>query len=271
MIIEQHFHRQRFQAISIAVGGVGAGIITFPFIIKHLLKFYAWRGTLLILAGFSFNLCACGAMMFPVHKSKEVRLMPLLSCLALRNPIFHGLCISNFFWSFGSTIVYMYLPAYAIHEHTSLDNSFLLVSCIGVASFTSRTIFAFMGRKSALDDVTAVLCSVTLGVVLTGISPMMFEKYAGQISFTLIFGFYSGYWTTFLSQVSRELVGPEYIAMGNGYLSFMIAVGSLLGGPCAGLYILFYIYLFILSENLMGNPDTQDWSSDWVRSKDLTL
>lgn len=237
MIIEQHFHKQRFRAISLAVGGVGMGIIAFPFIIKHLLEYYAWRGTLLILAGFAFNLCVCGALMFPVHKAKEVRLLPLLSCLPLRNPIFHGLCISNFFWSFGSTIVYMYLPAYAIHENTDLEKSFLLVSCIGIASFTSRSIFAFMGRKSALDDVTAVLCSVTLGVVLTGVSPMLFEKYAGQIAFTLIFGFYSGYWTTFLSQISRELVGPEYIAMGNGYLSFMIAVGSLLGGPCAGILI----------------------------------
>ncbi|KAL4220661.1 hypothetical protein ACF0H5_021056 [Mactra antiquata] len=237
MIIEQHFHRHRFQAVSIAVGGVGAGIIAFPFMIKHLLEYYAWRGTLLLLAGMAFNLCVCGALMFPVHKAKQVKLQPLLSCLPLRNPIFHGLCISNFFWSFGSTVVYMYLPSYAIKQNTDLENSYLLVSCIGIASFCSRSIFAFMGRKSALDDVTAVLCSVTLGVVLTGVSPMLFEKYAGQIGYTLIFGFYSGYWTTFLSQISRELVGPEYIAMGNGYLSFMIAVGGLLGGPCAGILI----------------------------------
>ena len=234
MIIEQHFMKKRFQAVSFAVGGVGAGIIAFPFIIQHLLVYYAWRGTLLILAGFAFNLCACGAIMFPVAKHREVRLMPLLSCLPLRNPIFHGMCISNFFWSFGSTIVYMYLPAYAIQKDTDLENSMLLVACVGIASFTSRTLFAFMGRKSALDDVTAILCSVCLGLVITGISPMMFDKYAGQIGFTLIFGFYSGYWMTFLSQVSRELVGPEYIAMGNGYLCFMIAVGGLLGGPCAG-------------------------------------
>lgn len=246
MIIEQHFHRNRFQAVSVAAGGVGTGIIAFPFMIKHLLEFYAWRGTLLLLAGMAFNLCVCGALMFPVPKAKEVRLQPLLSCFPLRNPIFHGLCISNFFWSFGSTIVYMYLPAYAINENTDLESSYLLVSCIGIASFTSRTIFAFMGRKSALDDVTAVLCSVTLGVVLTGVSPMMFEKYAGQIGFTLIFGFYSGYWTTFLSQISRELVGPEYIAMGNGYLSFMIAVGSLLGGPCAGMKLFLFIFLSML-------------------------
>ncbi|KAH3806466.1 monocarboxylate transporter 12-like isoform X2 [Dreissena polymorpha] len=237
MIIEQHFQKKRFQALSVAVGGIGLGIIAFPFIIKHLMEYYAWRGTLLVLAGFSFNLCVCGVLMFPSHKRKPARLMPLLSCMPLRNPIFHGMCISNFFWSFGSTIVYMYLPAYAIHENTNLQNSFLLVACIGVASFISRTLFAFMGRKSALDDVTALLCSVAIGVVLTGISKRLFENYAGQIGYALLFGFYGGYWTTFLSQVSRELVGPEYVAMGNGYLSFMIAVGGLVAGPCAGILI----------------------------------
>ena len=35
-------------------------------------------------------------------------------------------------------------------------------------------------------------------------------------------------------QVSRELIGPEYIALGNGYLSFMIALGALTAGPAAG-------------------------------------
>ena len=236
MIVEQHFHKARFQALSIAVGGIGCGIIAFPFIIKHLLETYAWRGTMLILAGCAFNLCVCGAMMFPVKKERQVKLLPLLSCFPLRNPIFHGMCIANFFWSFGTTVIYMYLPSYAMELGTNFESSLLLVSCIGMASFTAKTIFAFMGHNSALDDVTAVLCSVCLGVVLTGVSPLMFEKFAGQIGYTLIFGFYGGYWTTFLSQVSRELIGPEYIAMGNGYLSFMVALGGLLGGPCAGNY-----------------------------------
>ena len=83
-------------------------------------------------------------------------------------------------------------------------------------------------------QVTSVLCSIGLGVVITGICPLLFEHYSGQIGYTLLFGFYSGFWTTFLSQVSRELIGAECIALGNGYLSFMIALGSLAAGPAAG-------------------------------------
>ena len=95
-------------------------------------------------------------------------------------------------------------------------------------------IFAFIGHNSTLDDMTSLVCSVGMGVVVTGVCPLLMDDYAGQVGYTLLFGFYSGYWTTFLSQVCRELIGPEYIAMGNGYLSFMVALGSLAGGPAAG-------------------------------------
>ncbi|KAK7090891.1 monocarboxylate transporter 12-like isoform X2 [Littorina saxatilis] len=235
--VERSFIHGRYQALSFVVAGIGAGIITFPIMIRYLLEWFAWRGTFLILSGIALNLCVCGATMRPRANDKELRLLPLLSCLPMRHPLFHGMCIANLFWSFGSTIIYMYLPAYAISQGTSFETSTLLVSCIGMASFCSRMIFAFMGHNSTLDEVTSVLCSIGLGVVITGICPLLFEHYPGQIGYTLLFGFYSGFWTTFLSQVARELIGPEYIALGNGYLSCMVGLGSLAAGPAAGLLI----------------------------------
>jgi hypothetical protein len=216
------------------MGGVGAGIIAFPIAIRYLLEYAAWRGTLLVLSGVALNLCVCGAIMFPVAKGRHISLMPLLSCLPLRNVVFHGMCIANLFWSFGSTIVYIYLPSYAMDFGTDFGTAGFLISCIGMSAFMARMVFAFMGHNSALDDITSLLCSVGLGIVVTGICPLLIDDYAGQIGFAILFGFYSGYWTTFLQQATRELVGPEYLAMGNGYLSFMIALGSLLGGPSAG-------------------------------------
>ncbi|PVD19089.1 hypothetical protein C0Q70_21648 [Pomacea canaliculata] len=235
--VERIFIHGRYQALSVVVAGIGAGIITFPILIRYLLDYFAWRGTMLILSGIALNLCVCGATMRPRPHDKELRLLPLLSCHPMRHPLFHGMCIANLFWSFGSTVIYMYLPAYALSQGTSFETTTLLVSCVGMASFISRLIFAFMGHNSTLDEVTSVLCSVGLGVVITGICPLLFEHYPGQIGYTLLFGFYSGFWTTFLSQVSRELIGPEYIALGNGYLSFMVALGSLTAGPAAGLLI----------------------------------
>ncbi|XP_014779051.1 monocarboxylate transporter 13 isoform X2 [Octopus bimaculoides] len=247
--VEQYFHRCRYQALSTVLAGIGCGIIVFPNFIRYLLEIYAWRGTLLLLSAITLNLCVCGAIMKPLKFEKEVQLLPLLSCMPLRNPLFYAMCIGNFFWSFGSTIIYIFLPSYAISMDTDFITATFLVSCIGMASFTSRVIFAFMGHNSTLDDVTAILCSVGLGAVITGTCPLLFKHYSGQISYTLLFGFYSGFWTTFMSQVTRELLGPHYIAIGNGYLSFMIALGSL-GAPCAALLIQAedeYTYAFYLA------------------------
>lgn len=203
-------------------------------LIRELVDRFAWRGAMLVLSAIALNLCVCGTIMKPTPHDKEMRLMPMLSCFPLRHPIFIGMCLANFFWSFGSTVIYMYLPSYAMKEGTSFETSVFLVSCIGICSFASRIIFAFLGPNGTLDDVTSALCPIMLGLVVTGIAPLLFEDYSGQISYAVLFGYYSGFWTTFLSQVSRELLGPEYIAMGNGYLSFMIAFGSLAAGPLTG-------------------------------------
>ncbi|XP_050403994.1 monocarboxylate transporter 12 isoform X2 [Patella vulgata] len=235
--VEKCFVAGRVSALSVVVGGIGAGIITFPVIIRFLLEQYAWKGTMLILAGVALNLCVCGALMKSNPDDKEVRLLPLLSCLPLRHPLFHGMCIANLFWSFGSTVIYMYLPSYAMAKGTDFESAIFLISCIGMASFTSRMIFAFMGHNSTLDSITSIICPIGIGVVITGIFPLLFKDFAGQLGYTLLFGFYTGFWTTFLSQVSRELLGPEYIALGNGYLSFMIALGSLAAGPATAMLV----------------------------------
>lgn len=254
--VERSFHHGRFQALSCVMGGIGAGIVAFPIAIRYLLDYFAWRGTFLILGGVSLNLCVCGAIMAPQPKSKEVKLLPVFSCLPMKNTLFHAMCFSHLFWSFGTTVIYMYLPSYAMSEGTDFQTTTFLIACIGLASFTCRMIFAFMGSNSAMDNVTEVLCSVGIGMVITGICPLLFERYSGQVGYTILFGFYSGFWTTFLSQVSRELIGPQYIALGTGYLCFMIGLGCLIGGPAAGEfssssnYVAYYLsQLSLVSKN----------------------
>ena len=68
--VERTFIHGRFQALSIVVAGIGAGIITFPIMIRYLLEYFAWRGTFLILSGIALNLCVCGAIMRPKSTDK---------------------------------------------------------------------------------------------------------------------------------------------------------------------------------------------------------
>lgn len=216
------------------VGGVGLGIVTFPMVIRYLLDKMAWRGTFWVLSAVALQICVFGALMKPPPNAKEIQLLPLLAAAPLRNVMFIGMCTSNLFWSFGTTIIYMYIPSYAMQQDVEFGTSTLLITCIGLSAFMSRMIFAFMGNNSTLDDLIGILCSVGLGIVVTGICPLLFDDFAGQVAYCVLFGFYNGFWTSFLAQASREMLGPECIAMGNGYLSFMIALGTLIAGPAGG-------------------------------------
>jgi predicted MFS family arabinose efflux permease len=71
--VERCFIHNRYQALSVVVAGIGAGIITFPVMIRYLLEVYAWRGTFLILSGIALNLCVCGATMRPRSTDKVSR------------------------------------------------------------------------------------------------------------------------------------------------------------------------------------------------------
>ena len=125
--------------------GIGFGLASIPYIIAILSGVHV-----------ALKLCVCGAIMC---------LMPLLSCLPLRNVVFHGMCIANLFWSFGSTIIYLYLPSYAMDFGTDFGTAVNLISCIGMLAFTAWMVFAFMGNNSALDNMTSLLCSVGLAGV----------------------------------------------------------------------------------------------------------
>ena len=56
----------------------------------------------------------------------------------------------------------MYLPSFAMSRGTSFETSMFLISCTGIASFTSRMIFAFMGHSSTLDDVSIAVAGLVM-------------------------------------------------------------------------------------------------------------
>ena len=58
-------------SVSFGVVGASVGMLSFPLLIRFLAGLYGLNGALLIHAGLSFNLVACGAAIFPT-KSKQL-------------------------------------------------------------------------------------------------------------------------------------------------------------------------------------------------------
>lgn len=63
VIVAHYFEKRRSLATGLAVCGTGMGTSVFALLTSRLLDAFAWRGTLLLSAGFFLNLVVCGALM----------------------------------------------------------------------------------------------------------------------------------------------------------------------------------------------------------------
>lgn len=154
-----------------------------------------------------------------------------------RSVAFHGLLWSNFLWSAGATVVFFHLPEYARSTGVTVDDAIMLFGVIGVSNLLSRAVFQLFSHSAKLDTMSNVLCSAGLAVILTGLFPEFFKHKAGEIGYAIMFGLHCGFWSTFVSSVTGELLNDELIAYGRGYISLSIGLGLALGPPLAGLVL----------------------------------
>lgn len=69
--VAQYFEKRRSFAMGLAVCGTGFGTFIMAPLNKFLLSEYGWRGALLIVGGFLFNIVVCGAVYRPLEPSAE--------------------------------------------------------------------------------------------------------------------------------------------------------------------------------------------------------
>ncbi|CAI5791510.1 monocarboxylate transporter 13-like [Podarcis lilfordi] len=70
--VARYFKRRRTLATSLALTGVGLSSFAFSPLFQFLVDTYAWRGALLIVAGMSFNLVVCGALIRPITLKEDL-------------------------------------------------------------------------------------------------------------------------------------------------------------------------------------------------------
>ncbi|XP_070563239.1 monocarboxylate transporter 12-like isoform X2 [Ptychodera flava] len=71
-IVAKYFQKGRLSiALGTALSGTGFGQFSLSFGLQVLIDHYGWRGTLIILAGISLNVCVAGALMRPLEESHD--------------------------------------------------------------------------------------------------------------------------------------------------------------------------------------------------------
>ncbi|XP_022087237.1 monocarboxylate transporter 12-like isoform X2 [Acanthaster planci] len=71
VVVAIYFKKYYKAANGVASSGIGIGLVAFPPLLQLLLDSYGWRGTLVIMAGITCNICVGGALFRPLHSSKN--------------------------------------------------------------------------------------------------------------------------------------------------------------------------------------------------------
>ena len=218
--------------VDFPVFGIATGTIAFALISGAIIQHFTWRGAVLILGAISLALVICGAFMKP-HQGAPVKI-PLFDKSVFNNRRFILLCFTTFAWCFGSSIIYVHYPAYARSHGTSFEKAVFLIVVIGVSSLASRTVFTFFTVSAGWDQVTTFFCTIGISAVCTFFCPKLCLSFTGQVSYAILFGFYSGCLTPNISEFAQLETKENPVPASNAYTMISACLGYLLGAPMAG-------------------------------------
>ena len=246
-----YFDKKRPVAIGVMVSGLGVGTCIAPPIINSLVTYYGWRGCLLILGGFCANIIVCGALYRPLKfttyiesqkhktKKKDTELDDHTDCMALSKLILSNtsyllLGVNNILQTFGFAVVYVHLAAYAMTMGISVTQGAMLFSALGVANTIGRIVYGVIAYTTRIDHVLLYGFALATTGLVTMACPII-HSYVGLLCSSVAFGLLSAGYGTLLAQNVIIFLSPELLSIGYGYIMVADAIGTLLGGPMAGL------------------------------------
>ena len=170
------FNKYRSLALGIAISGNGIGAFLFPPMIQFFLQEYCWRGTMLLAGAVCLNVCVCGGFLGTQQEqspnnttekktnetSENQNQKDKLSEMNLhvfRNTIFVILCLNNFFFYFGLSVVHVHLWAYASSVGFTEYQGAMLFSALGIANFAGCIMLGLIGNTPCITSIA--LCTMS--------------------------------------------------------------------------------------------------------------
>ncbi len=259
-IVGFYFHQYQSLAIGIASSGVGFGTIVFPALIHFLIETYGWRGSLLLLGGISFHLVLIGALLRPFNAKPEdinendavIEKKPgnVSNIHILKNTNFLVLCIHTTIISFGISVIYVHLSAYAASIEFSENQGTFLFSILGVSNLMGRLMYGGLNQLPYFTPSCLHLWGFLVAGVITALVPLVTHYYALMI-YSSIFGMVTASFGAILPQIIVEILDISKLTSGYGYNLVFMAIGTLAGGPVAGKHKKEYNIIVSQSKNTL--------------------
>ncbi|KAJ7313234.1 hypothetical protein JRQ81_004515 [Phrynocephalus forsythii] len=245
--VARYFKKRRTLATSLALTGVGLSSFAFSPLFQLLVDTYAWRGALLIVAGMSFNLMVCGALIQPLTLKEDLscpaKAHPEETCWRKLSSLFGLHLLSHYpFMRFvlaitlvntGYFIPYVHLVARARELGFTEYQAAFLMSMAAVADLCGRLFSGWLGNCRAFRLIH-ILVTWTF---LTGIFLLLIpwgHSYPLLVAISLGYGFSSGALSPVVFSIIPEIVGIADIFSSMGLLQMIESIGGLLGSPLSG-------------------------------------
>ena len=161
--------------------------------------------------------------------------------LFLLKDIYFGVfMIHQILFSFGTSIIFIHMGAYAVTKGYSEDQAAMLFFMFGIPSATMRPLMGLLAQSKCLGTCLIYFIALNLCSACTILYPLGTNYAMLGTSATLNGVFYSSF-GALPPIITVQLVGVERLAPAYGYVCVFGAIGLFAGGPFAGRYFLISI------------------------------
>ena len=153
----------------------------------------------------------------------------------LKNRDYVVLMVENIVYAFGFSIVYVHLSAYAGYRGFTDYQGAMLFTVMGFTNTFARLLFGLLAQLPFLSSVVIYAICISCSGLVTFMCPSL-VTYNALMTYAGMFGFISASWGTLLPLVIVDILGPDMLTSGYGYILLCDAIGTAIGPPVAGQY-----------------------------------
>ncbi|KAF2877222.1 major facilitator superfamily domain-containing protein [Massariosphaeria phaeospora] len=237
-VVGQHFSKQRALAMGIVCTASAAGGICFPIMFKSFLPMIGFRWALRVAA---LKVVGCYTVAVLISTSRNsgkkisLSLASLVDFKGFLDIKYSVLCIGAWIAQLGLFVPSFYIEPYCAVAFPGSAIKGYLLSVINAAGILGMVIGGLSGDRLGCLN---VLCPAIMMTGLLYLSIWLFTtSMLSLISFTSLYGFFSGAYFALMPPVITQLSPDESIGARMGAFYSVVAVASLIGNPIAGALI----------------------------------
>ena len=218
-------------------------------------EYYGNSGFFIALAGINANLIVCGMLCFPskleIYTQKKRRqdilqqtnkkqhsqfysVLKFYLRVAIKKPVI-CLCFCLFNYGFGTSLVFLHLPNYAVHVGSTSIQGSLLISICGIMGLIGRILTGIIANFEKIDEIVLYAGSMLVVSIATFLFQFYSYTFAGQVVYVCFLGLFFGSCYVLITSVNIRFAGVKCMAAATGLQFFWFGIGAVVGPVVAGI------------------------------------